>query len=576
MSSNKISIKVGGPAGAGVFTIGQLLSKYFQKLGLNVIYTTDYPSLIKGGHNTCSIRAEDEDIYAELQNHDVLVAMDELTIKEDLKYLNKGGILICQENSKFESKDYLVIKIPYTQMLKDIGDRFKNTIAFGAVVGLMSNKFETLNVAIDSHFKKKPQEIKESNYNAAKKGYEFTKSLCETNGMCFLGRITEKENKQQTILMSGNDAAAIAAIKAGVKVVAEYPMTPSSSFLSFMASHELDYNITTKHTEDEIAAINTIIGASVGGVRAMTATSGGGFALMTEGLGFAAIAENPIVIFECMRGGPSTGIPTYTEQGDLKFVINSSQGEFPLVVLAPGDLEECFYESFNAFNIADITQTPVIVLLDKHISASSFTTKRFDTSNLKINRGDYIQLNDSELKNYKRYQFTNNGISPRAVPGQAGAIHVNSSYEHDETGWTCEEGRNHELMMEKRFKKLESIPKEYLVPKIYGPQTADLTIIGWGSTKGPVLEALKYLNKDGYKVNYMHFVYINPMDVNEVSKMLNNCKDTIILEGNFTGQLRDIIREKTGYYIKKTYLKYDARPFWFQEVYSKICEVMKK
>ncbi len=575
MSQNKISIKVGGPAGTGVFTIGLLLSRYFQRAGLEVVYTSDYPSLIKGGHNTCSVRAEDEKVNSESICHDVLVALDELTIREDLKYLNKGGVLICDEKHNFQSDDYLVIKIPYLQLLKDIEQRYSNTLAFGAVIGLMGEDGFLLEHAIGAHFRKKPEEIKRLNYEAAEIGFNFTREICLKENKGFLSRIKSLNKEEKSIFMSGNDAAALAALKAGVKFVGEYPMTPSSSFLSFFAAHELDYNITTKHTEDEIAAINMVIGAAYSGVRAMTATSGGGFALMNEGLGFAAIAEIPIVVFECMRGGPSTGLPTYTEQGDLKFVINSSQGEFPLLVIAPGDLEEAFYETFEAFNLAEILQTPVVILLDKHLASTQWTSKRFNTKNLKINRGKYIPLNDDSLKDYKRHQFTSDGISPRAFPSQKGAIHVASSYEHDESGWTCEDGRNHELMMEKRFKKLESIPKEKLIPKIYGPQDADLSIVAWGSTKGAILDAIKYLNNDGFKVNYIHFTYINPMDNENVLKILESCKDTIILEANYTGQLRDIIREKTGFYIKNTYFKYDSRPFFFQEIYQKIRTYME-
>lgn len=574
MCKNKISIKVGGPAGSGVFTIGLLLSKFFQRMGYNVVYTTDYPSLIKGGHNTCSVRAEDEEIHSEVKNHDVLVALDKLTIQEDLQYLNKGGVLICNEKVDFESEEYFVLKVPYSSLLQDLDKRFSNTIAFGAVVGLFSENKEKIQEAIEAHFAKKSEDIVIKNTAAGLVGYDFSNKQCKNTQRCFLGRI-EKLGDNKTIFMSGNDAAGLGALKAGVKFVGEYPMTPSSSFLSFFAAHELDYNITTKHTEDEIAAMNMVIGASVSGVRSMTATSGGGFALMNEALGFAGIAENPLVCFECMRAGPSTGIPTYTDQGDLKFVINSSQGEFPLVVLAPGDIEEAFYEGFDAFNIAEVTQTPVVVLLDKHLAASHWTASRFVTSNLKIDRGNYIPLSDKNLENYKRYEFVEDGISPRCCPGQDGGIHVNSSYEHDETGWTCEDGENHIKMQEKRFKKLESIPKEKLRPKMYGPENADLTLVGWGSTKGPVLDAIKHLNDDGYKVNYMHFIYINPMDSDVVTNMLNSCKDTIILEGNATAQLRGILRENTGYFIEKTYLKYDGRPYFFEDIYMKIKEVME-
>ena len=576
MSQNKISIKVAGPAGGGVFTIGLLLSKYFQKLGLNVVYTTDYPSLIKGGHNTCSIRCEDNEIHSEVIYHDILVALDNLTIKEDLKYLNKGGILFIPQSIEYSNNDYNVIKIPYKNLLGDLDKRYSNTIAFGAVVGVISYEKEFISKAIRNHFAKKSDNVQHQNIIAAESGYEFSNKICEETRKCFKERIIKVENSKKTVFMSGNDASALGALKAGVKFVGEYPMTPSSSFLSFFAAHELDYNITTKHTEDELAAMNMTIGAAITGVRAMTATSGGGFALMNEALGFAGISEAPLVCFECQRAGPSTGIPTYTDQGDLKFVLNSSQGEFPLVVLAPGDITESFELGFEAFNIAEQVQTPVIVLLDKHLAASHWTAPRFDTSKLKVNREKYIPLNDNKtLENYKRHEFTEDGVSPRCVPGQKGGIHVASSYEHDETGWTCEDGNNHVKMQKKRFNKLNLISKELLKPKIFGPENADLTIVGWGSTKGPVIDAIKYLNNDGYKVNYMHFIFMNPMDDKVVKNMLDKCNDTIILEGNATAQLRGIIRERTGFYIEKTYLKYDGRPYYMQDIYNEIKKIME-
>ena len=576
MVKNKISIKVGGPAGSGVFTIGLLISKYLQKSGLDVVYTTDYPSLIKGGHNTCSIRGEDEKIYAELKNHDILVALDFLTIKEDLKNLNKGGILICDEKEDFNSDDYRIVRVPYKSLLNDMDKRYLNTVAFGAVIGIIGPDDEIIEKTIRSHFAKKDEEVIKDNIEAVHRGYNFSLGFCSNNRCDFPRRIFKVNREKPSVFMSGNDAAGLGALKAGVKFVGEYPMTPSSSFLSFFAAHELDYNITTKHTEDELAAMNMVIGAAVGGVRSMTATSGGGFSLMNEALGFAGIAEVPLVCFECMRSGPSTGMPTYTDQGDLKFVINSSQGEFPIVVLAPGDNEEAFYESFDAFNIAEKIQTPVIVLLDKHISASQTTTDRFNTKNLTVDRGKYIELNtNNNLENYKRYRFTSDGVSPRCFPGQLGGIHVASSYEHDETGWTSEDAENHEKMMEKRFQKLLSIQKEKLIPKFYGDKDAEITIVSWGSTKGPVLEAMKYLNKDGFKVNFLHFIYLNPFDVDSVTELLKSCRDTIILEGNYTGQLRDIIREKTGFQIKNTYFKYDGRPFYFEDIYNRVRMILE-
>lgn len=565
---NKVSVKIGGPAGEGVFTIGLLVSKFFKENGLEIVYTTDYPSLIKGGHNTCCIRAEDEKVTAEVLQHDVIVSLDKLALQEDSKDCTKNGVIIT--DSKFsEGTNY--VGIPFEEVYGDLGKRYKNTVAFGALIGILCDDSSLINVILTKHFKRKGDEVVNTNIDVAKKGFDYVQTHYKER--C-LHRIQKIENNQSRIMMSGNDAAALGALKAGVKFVSEYPMTPSSSFLSFFAAKELTHNITTKHAEDEIAAINNVIGASAAGARAMTATSGGGYALMNEALSFAGISENPLVVFECMRAGPSTGLPTYTDQGDLMHVLYSGSGEFPKVVLAPGDLEECFYESFEAFNVADLTQTPAIVLLDKHLASTQMTAPRFDTSKLNIERGNYQEFDSSiELENYKRYELTENGISKRVVIGQKGAQHVNSSYEHDETGWTSEDGDMHKLQMEKRFKKLESIPKERIRPKVLGSvDDYDVTLVSWGSTKTVLQEAMKYLEQDGIKVRLVHFIYLNPCDWEFVEELLSKDVEenrVLLFEGNMTAQLKNLIRMNTSLDIPvKT--RYDARPFFFQEVYQEV------
>ena len=500
------------------------------------------------------------------------------TLKEDVKSLKKDGLIICDENSDFKNSKHTVIKVSYKNLLKNTNELYKNTCCFGVVVGLLSEFFKITDT-LNSHFSKKSKEIKQENIRVAHIGFDFAKDFLKKNKLeNFKISKQKKFPKNKNILISGNDASAIGALKAGVKFVAEYPMTPSSSFLSFFASHELDYNITTKHTEDEIAAINMIIGASCSGVRSMTATSGGGFSLMGEAIGFASISENPVVIFECMRAGPSTGIPTYTDQGDLRQVLNASQGDFPVVVLAPGCPEECFYKSFEAFNICDLTQMPVIVLLDKHIGGTLNSVEKFETKNLKINRGNFVPYNLKNQKvkgEFKRYEFTKTGVSKRICLGEKNCEYVSSSYEHDETGWTCEESKNHILMQEKRFRKLKQIPKEILKPKIFGDKKANLTLVGFGSTKTSALEAIKVLKKLKFSVNYFHFIYLNPFDEKYVESFLKSCKNVLILEGNFTAQLRGLIREKTGFFIENTYLKYDGRPFFFEDIVEEAKKYLK-
>jgi len=313
-----------------------------------------------------------------------------------------------------------------------------------------------------------------------------------------------------------------------------------------------------------------IAGAGFAGVRAMTATSGGGFSLMAEALGLMGMMEAPAVIFNSQRAGPSTALPTYTEQADLLFTLHASQGEFPRVVIAPGDATECYVEAFNAFNIAELLQVPVVVLLDKYLSESSFTCESFSKLPLKVERGRLMA--DEQLAGapqpFKRYEFTANGISPRSIPGQKNGLYVSSSYEHDETGFTSEEAGNRVKQIDKRAKKLNTIPEAFIAPTFHGASEslADILLVCWGSTKGPMLEALRMLEQKGVAARMMHIRYASPFASSTVLKALSKAKNTVIFEGNSGAQMRSLIFQKTGYYIEKTYLRYDARPFTPEEI----------
>lgn len=564
-----ISIKLSGPAGSGVFTLGALISKLFISIGYNAVCTFDYPSLIKGGHNICCVRISSESINSEKKEHEILIAFDKLALNEDYLSIKKSGYLFFDKNIDFLSNNHRIHKIDFTQIKEN--PRMANSFVFGIIGNfLISEKLIVENTLLN-YFKNKDKKIQEDNIFFLRKGVEFSQS----NNFKYNEKIKLISTDKSNLFMTGNDACCLGAIKAGVKFVAGYPMTPASSFLTFMAEVSNDYNIVVKQTEDEIAAVNMVIGASFAGLRSMTATSGGGFALMTEGLGFAAMSENPIVVFESQRSGPSTGLPTYTEQGDLNFVLNCSQGDFPLVVISPGDLDECFYESFNAFNIADLVQTPVIVLLDKHISGTYFSTKDFDEKNLKVNRGKLLTEVSSD-KAFKRYEFTKDGSSARSIPGMKNGIYISSSYEHDETGFTTEDPIVHKKMMDKRFSKLSLIDESKMLPKIYGPKDAKLTLIGWGSSKGAIIDAVNELNKKGFSVNYMHFVYLNPMPKEKIKKMLDSCSDLMIIEGNMSGQFRDLLHKNTKVWIENSYFRYDGRPFFYEDIVQKVKEHMEK
>jgi 2-oxoglutarate ferredoxin oxidoreductase subunit alpha len=308
-----------------------------------------------------------------------------------------------------------------------------------------------------------------------------------------------------------------------------------------------------------------VAGASYAGVRSMTATSGGGFCLMSEGLGMIGMTETSPVILLVQRPGPSTGLPTYTAQGDLRFAIHASQGEFPRVVIAPGDVEECFYATLEAFNLAEKFQMPALIISDKYLAESNGTSEPFDQNRIGIDRGHLISEDEyTGDEEYKRHKFTENGVSPRAIPGTKGAIVRTNADEHNELGYTTEDPVLSTKMADKRFKKLEALTKElkkYETVKLHGPKEADVTIIGWGSTKGSIREAMKILSNEGIKVNYMQILYLHPFPADKIQKILESAKKTIIVENNQTSQLSSLIREQLLTDVDYKILKYDGRPF---------------
>jgi len=379
------------------------------------------------------------------------------------------------------------------------------------------------------------------------------------------------------LFLSGNEAISAGAIKAGCKFFAAYPMTPASSILSTMASQERNYNIVVKHTEDEIAAINMAIGASYAGVRAMTGTSGGGFALMTEGLGLAATTETPLVIVEAQRPGPATGMATHSGQGDLRFVMHASTDEFPRIIIAPGTVEECYGLTIEAFNIADRYQMPVIILTDKYLGESYKTVNALN-NNTKIDRGQLLTDEEAEKQaNYLRYKITLDGVSPRAIPGQKNCTFVASSYEHDEEGYEREEEEIRIAMHTKRFKKFENASKEIaekgIATKLYGNGVADFSIVSWGSPKGPILEAMKMLEMEGIKVNYLQLIFMSPFPKKVVENTMKKFR-TIVIESNKTSQLSGLIREHTGLDTDYKILKYDGRPFSPEDIYNGVKNII--
>jgi 2-oxoglutarate ferredoxin oxidoreductase subunit alpha len=584
MIKNKISWMIGGEAGYGIMAAGTTFAKACSRGGLHVFINSEFPSLIKGGHNVSLVRVDEEEIYSHLETIDLLVALNQETIDLHLSEILSGGGIIFDGNQINVTKDQLkrddmvLFSVPLTKIVRELGAELllRNTVVVGASMAILDYDFGLVEVAIRDSFGKKKGEIVEQNVKAARMGYDYIKkNICEECGYKL-----EPRKAPERMLLTGNDAITMGAIKAGCKFYAAYPMTPVSAILHTMAEKSKEFNIVVKQTEDEIAAMNMIIGAGFAGVRSMNATSGGGFSLMVEALGLAAMTETPIVTVEGQRPGPSTGQPTHSGQGDLRFLLSAGQGEFVRILIAPGDREECFYETFNAFNLAEKFQVPVLILLDKFLAEDYKTTELFDQSNLKIERGKLLSQEElNKISEYKRYLNTEDGISPRAIPGQLNGVHCAPSTEHDEAGFSHEASdalmtpEVVKIMLDKRMRKLSSIEKEIKPPKLYGSSDADLTLVSWGSTKGPIFEAMKLLEKDGIKVNFLQILYLSPFPAQAVIETLSKAKTIVDVENNFTAQLASLIREKTGIEIQHKILKYDGRPFYPNFIYKKLKEL---
>jgi 2-oxoglutarate ferredoxin oxidoreductase subunit alpha len=430
-------------------------------------------------------------------------------------------------------------------------------VAAGAALGFINYPFEPLAEMLRDLFGKKGT-VAEDNVRAARAGYDFTTK----NGSSQFPWKLKPLNDKRRLLISGNEALALGALAAGCKFISAYPMTPSTGIMTYLAGKATEWGLIVEQAEDEIAAITMAIGASFAGVRAMTATSGGGFCLMVEGLGLAGMTETPLVVVEAQRPGPAIGLPTRTEQSDLEFVLHASHGEFPRAVLSPGTAEEAFYTMAKAFNLAEKYQTPVIVMSDQHLADSYWTVDALDPSRVTIDRGQLIRPEETErLMGYKRHAFTDSGISHRALPGYPGLTVVTDSDEHDEEGHLTEDTELRTRMMLKRMRKQIGMAQEICPPKTYGTANPEILLIGWGSTYGAIREAVGFLQAGGQKAGMMHLSEIWPFPAGQVSQALESAKACYVVENNATGQLASLIRRETGKAITGKILKFDGLPF---------------
>ena len=568
MPANRMTFKMGGEAGQGVESGGASLAKALARSGLHVFGMQGYMSRIRGGHNFYQIRVSDSPLYSHAEDVHLLLAFIPETITRHKDEVVTGGGIIYDEALTVDSADLIErgikpFPVPLSRIAEEAGGKIMtNTAGLGAATGVTGLAFEHLASVVRDGFARKGQGVVDANLQVARRAYDFAREHYAAGYDYKLQPLAAPPR----MLINGNEAFCLGALLGGCRFMSAYPMTPSTSIIEWMSAHANRYGLVTKHTEDEIAAILMAIGANHAGVRAMAATSGGGFSLMVEALGLAGMTETPLVLVEAQRPGPSTGMPTRTEQADLLFILYASQGEFPRIVLAPGTVEECFYAGWRAFNLAEKYQCPVIILTDNFLANAVRTVERtdFHFEAVRVDRGQL--LTEEELDRwsgeYKRYAITETGISPRAIPGHPRAVFLASSDEHTEDGhFEDEDPENRVRMVQKRLRKLEVAVEEMCPPALYGPEQAGVTFVGWGSSYGALREAVDQLNQGGHEANFLHFSDLWPFPEQRVRPILESARRLVAVENNATAQLARFLRACTGIQVDDTILRYDGRPF---------------
>lgn len=572
---NAFQWKIGGEAGFGIQVSGLLFAKVCARAGLSVFDYAEYPSLIRGGHNTLQVRVSGtRRVRAPEHAVDLLVALNAETVPLHRRELATHAALLYDRDAfnldapALGRPDVTVYPVPLTSLARSDGGSLglRNTVAIGATVALLEAPIELLTEVIADVFGGKGEAVVKADANAARRGFEYVRAHFDVRA--FPHHLAPLTQPKPQLVVTGNEAVGLGALAGGLTFYAAYPMTPASSLLHFFAAHARQFGVVVKHAEDELAVVNMAIGASHAGARVLCGTSGGGFSLMAEGLGMAAMTETPLVVFEGMRGGPSTGLPTWTEQGDLRFVLHAGQGDFPRVVLAPGDVEECFQLTHLALNAAERYQTPVILLSDKYLAESHESVAPFTLPGATIDRGRLLSVEDvAKLGTpYRRYAITEDGISPRALPGTPGAVFTANSDEHDEEGLANEAAELRVRMHDKRLRKTALAARELPEPVVVGPEDAALLLVGFGSTKGGLLEAQGRLAEDGVSAAVLHVNRLAPFPTRTVEAAIRHAKHSLIVEGNATGQFESLIREHTGYVPTGHLRKYDGRPIFPSEI----------
>lgn len=574
----EVSCLVGGEQGEGIESVGDILAKAMGRLGYYLFGYRNFSSRIKGGHTDFNLRISVDRVYNISEQLEMIVAFDEETVKLHQASLVKNGIIIIdpktvkQENLHLR-EDIHFIKISFSDIATGIGNALmKNMVAVGAICALLDQPLEVFEQAIREQFESKGENIVQKNLEAAKKGYEELQALVD---VCYkLEHTTAKDN----MFLSGNDAIALGAVLGGARFMAGYPITPASEVLENLIRILPQYGGVVVQSEDELSAIAMVIGAGYAGARALTATSGPGLSLMQEAIGLAGATEIPIVIVDCQRGGPSSGMATKFEQSDLNAMLVGTHGEAPRIILAPSTVEEALLDLPKAFNLAEEFQCPVIVAADLLLSTSRQSCPMIDYEQIEIKRGRLVSQEEllvSEDPVFKRYAVTDDGISLRSIPGQEKGMHHVTGIEHGPTGHPSENPENRNQQMAKRMRKLDHVPLDGAI-KYEGKEKPEILLVGFGSTYGPIREARLHLEQAGLHIGHAHLRMLSPLPVEQLSEYAKDASLVIVVEQNYTGQLANIIKQHLPLHEKlHNCLKYSGVPISYSEIISFTTDVMK-
>ncbi|GAB7022489.1 2-oxoacid:acceptor oxidoreductase subunit alpha [Salidesulfovibrio brasiliensis] len=547
MSETSINILIGGEAGQGLATIGQLMTKALVRGGYHVLVNQDYMSRIRGGHNFFAIRTGPEPIHSAVEAVDILVALNEETIELHKPQLTERAIVVADES--LDCSGLNALKVPFKELAPK--PLFHNVVALGVLGSSICSDIGILEKLLRETFGKKGDEIVDANLDVLRNAYNWVKEQ-EFDFACMP---PAEENAPERIMINGNEAIAMGALAAGANFLSFYPMTPSTSVALTLINKGAKLGLVAEQVEDEIAAMNMALGASWAGARSIVTTSGGGFALMVEGISLAGITETPVVTILVQRPGPATGLPTRTEQADLNLALYAGHGEFPRAIFAPGTVDECFELTHLSFDLAERYQTPMFVLSDQHLADAYTAVEPFDLDALPEVAGPVLEPENP--KEYKRYALGESCISPRAVPGFSEALVKVDSDEHDEHGHIVEDAPTRVAQNSKRLCKGCGLFEEVVPPSYYGEENPDLLFLCWGSTVGACLEAMELY--DG-KAAVLHFKQVYPLKEDQFMPFIEAAKNVVCVEGNATGQFGRLLRQETGLGLSSFILRFDGRP----------------